>query len=97
MLELKVAWRLEPDIAKLTIGTAVDANILIFERIREEQYRGVDLSNSISIGFKQALPSIIDANVTHLLVAIILKFGKGEVESFATTLIIGIFTYVFSK
>jgi SecD/SecF fusion protein len=81
----------------LTIGTAVDANILIFERIREEQYKGMDLSNSIDVGFKKALPSIIDANVTHILVAIILKvFGTGEIESFATTLIIGIFTSLFS-
>jgi len=81
----------------LTIGTAVDANILIFERIREEQNRGVDMAGSIAIGFRKALPSIIDANVTHLLVAIILKvFGTGEIESFATTLIIGIFTSLFS-
>ena len=81
----------------LTIGTAVDANILIFERIREEQYRGVDIPGSIDLGFKKALPSIIDANVTHLLVAVILKvFGTGEIESFATTLIIGIFTSIFS-
>ena len=81
----------------LTIGTAVDANILIFERIREEQYRGVDIAGSIDLGFKKALPSIIDANVTHLLVAVILKvFGTGEIESFATTLIIGIFTSIFS-
>jgi len=81
----------------LTIGTAVDANILIFERIREEQNRGVDLAGSVAIGFRKALPSIIDANVTHLLVAIILKvFGTGEIESFATTLIIGIFTSLFS-
>jgi SecD/SecF fusion protein len=81
----------------LTIGTAVDANILIFERIREEQYRGVDQAASIAVGFKKALPSIIDANVTHLLVAIILKiFGTGEINSFATTLIIGIFTSLFS-
>jgi SecD/SecF fusion protein len=81
----------------LTIGTAVDANILIFERIREEQARGLDLESSVDLGFKRALPSIIDANVTHLLVAIILKvFGTGEIESFATTLIIGIFTSMFS-
>lgn len=81
----------------LTIGTAVDANILIFERIREEQARGVDLKESLNKGFSKALPAIIDANVTHLLVAIILKvFGKGEIESFATTLIIGIFTSMFS-
>jgi SecD/SecF fusion protein len=82
----------------LTIGTAVDANILIFERIREEQARGLDLASSTSVGFSKALPSIIDANVTHLLVAIILKvFGTGEIESFATTLIIGIFTSLFSS
>jgi SecD/SecF fusion protein len=81
----------------LTIGTAVDANILIFERIREEQAKGSDLSTSVATGFQKALPSIIDANVTHLLVAIILKvFGTGEIESFATTLIIGIFTSLFS-
>ncbi len=81
----------------LTIGTAVDANILIFERIREEQARGLDLESSVDVGFKRALPSIIDANVTHMLVAIILKvFGTGEIESFATTLIIGIFTSMFS-
>lgn len=81
----------------LTIGTAVDANILIFERVREEQRRGLDQTGAAEIGFKKALPSIIDANVTHLLVAIILKvFGTGEIESFATTLIVGIFTSLFS-
>ena len=81
----------------LTIGTAVDANILIFERIREEEKRGMDLKGSIETGFKKALPSIIDANVAHLLIAIILKvFGTGEIESFATTLIIGIFTSLFT-
>lgn len=81
----------------LTIGTAVDANILIFERIREEQAKGADTKSAVFTGFNKALPSIIDANVTHLLVAIILKtFGTGEIASFATTLIVGIFTSVFS-
>lgn len=81
----------------LTIGTAVDANILIFERIKEEVAIGKNNDDSVRIGFQKALPSIIDANVTHLLVAIILKvFGTGEIESFATTLIVGIFTSVFS-
>ncbi len=81
----------------LTIGTAVDANILIFERVREEQASGADTETAINTGFRKALPSIIDANVTHLLVAIILKvFGTGEIESFATTLIIGIFTSLFT-
>ncbi len=81
----------------LTIGTAVDANILIFERIKEENAQGKSAEEAVNIGFIKALPSIIDANVTHLLVAIILKiFGRGEIESFATTLIVGIFTSVFS-
>jgi SecD/SecF fusion protein len=81
----------------LTIGTAVDANILIFERIKEENARGKTAEEAVNIGFIKALPSIIDANVTHLLVAMILKiFGTGEIESFATTLIVGIFTSVFS-
>ena len=79
----------------LTIGTAVDANILIFERIREEQRDGKDVNQAVGIGFKKALPSIIDANMTHLLVALILKyFGTGEIESFATTLIVGIFSLI---
>jgi SecD/SecF fusion protein len=81
----------------LTIGTAVDANILIFERIKEENALGKNSEEAVNIGFVKALPSIIDANVTHLLVAMILKiFGTGEIESFATTLIVGIFTSVFS-
>ncbi|MGV3610752.1 MAG: protein translocase subunit SecD [Fluviicola sp.] len=81
----------------LTIGTAVDANILIFERIKEENALGKTSEEAVNIGFVKALPSIIDANVTHLLVAMILKiFGTGEIESFATTLIVGIFTSVFS-
>ena len=81
----------------LTIGTAVDANILIFERIREEKRKGMDDKTSVREGFQRALPAIIDANMTGMLIAIILKsFGTGEIESFATTLIIGIFTSVFS-
>ncbi len=81
----------------LTIGTAVDANILIFERIREEKRKGMDNKTSVKEGFHRALPAIIDANMTTMLVAVILKsFGTGEIESFATTLIIGIFTSVFS-
>ena len=81
----------------LTIGMAVDANVLIFERIREEQTTGKDLKSSIDTGFKKALSSILDANITTLLTAIILKtFGSGPIESFATTLIIGIFTSVFA-
>jgi SecD/SecF fusion protein len=81
----------------LTIGMAVDANVLIFERIREEQANGKDLSSAVETGFRKALSSIIDANVTTLLTAIVLKvFGTGPIESFATTLIIGIFSSVFA-
>ena len=81
----------------LTIGMAVDANVLIFERIREEQAAGKDLKAAVDTGFKKALSSIIDANVTTMLTAIVLKsFGSGPIESFATTLIIGIFTSVFA-
>jgi SecD/SecF fusion protein len=81
----------------LTIGMAVDANVLIFERIREEQNKGKDLSGAVSTGFQKALSSIIDANLTTLLTAIVLKiFGTGPIESFATTLIIGIFSSLFA-
>ncbi len=81
----------------LTIGMAVDANVLIYERIKEELANGVDLKGSVEAGFSKALSSIIDANVTTLLTAVVLKvFGSGPIESFATTLIIGIFTSVFA-
>ncbi|MEX2484301.1 MAG: protein translocase subunit SecD, partial [Brumimicrobium sp.] len=81
----------------LTIGMSVDANVLIFERIREEIAEGKGMKLAVKDGYKQALSSIIDANVTTLLVAIVLKtFGTGPIESFATTLIIGIFTSVFA-
>jgi SecD/SecF fusion protein len=81
----------------LTIGMAVDANVLVYERIREELANGKDNASAIDEGYKMALSSIIDANVTTLLTAIVLKiFGSGPIESFATTLIIGIFTSVFA-
>lgn len=81
----------------LTIGTTIDANILIFERVREEQDRGLSDATAIPIGFNKAMPAIIDANMTNLVSAIVLMvLGEGEVNSFATTLLIGIFTSVFS-
>ena len=81
----------------LTIGMSVDANVLIFERIREEINAGKGQKQAIDDGFANALSSILDANITTLLTAIILKvFGSGPIESFATTLIIGIFTSVFA-
>ncbi len=81
----------------LTIGMAVDANVLIFERIREEMERGKSLRQAIADGFKNSLSSIIDANVTTLLTGIILySFGTGPIRGFATTLIVGILTSLFS-
>ncbi|MCK5638539.1 MAG: protein translocase subunit SecD, partial [Flavobacteriaceae bacterium] len=81
----------------LTIGMSVDANVLIYERIKEELNKGKGLKESVNDGFSGALSSIIDANVTTLLTGIILYiFGTGPVKGFATTLIIGIITSLFS-
>ncbi len=81
----------------LTLGMAVDANILIYERIREELRSGKGVKLAISDGYKMAYSSIIDANVTSLLSGLILYiFGSGPVQGFATTLIIGILTSLFS-
>jgi len=81
----------------LTIGMAVDANVLIFERVREELRHGKTLTHAVQDGFNAALSAILDANVTTLLTAIILiVFGSGPIKGFATTLIIGIFTSLFS-
>lgn len=81
----------------LTIGLAVDANILIFERVREELALGKSTSQSIKEGFKHAMSSIIDSNVTLAILSIILYvFGSGPVQGFATTLFIGICTSLFS-
>ena len=81
----------------LTIGMSVDANVLIYERIREELRSGKGLSLAISDGYKSAYSSIIDANVTTLLTGIILyTFGTGPIKGFATTLVIGILTSLFA-
>lgn len=81
----------------LTIGLAVDANILIFERIREELALGKTTAQAIKEGFKHAMSSIIDSNVTLAILAVILMvFGTGPVQGFATTLLIGIGASLFS-
>ena len=81
----------------LTIGMSVDANVLIFERIREEVRAGKGLRLAVSDGYKNAYSAIIDANVTTLLTGIILYiFGTGPIQGFATTLVIGICTSLFS-
>ena len=80
----------------LTIGMSVDANVLIYERIREELTQGKGLKLAISDGYKNAYSSIIDANITTLLTGIALYiFGSGPIKGFATTLIIGILTSLF--
>lgn len=81
----------------LTIGMSVDANVLIFERSREELRAGKDQAQAIKDGFKNALPSILDANITTFLTGLILlAFGTGPVKGFATTLLIGICTSLFT-
>ncbi|GGI58208.1 protein translocase subunit SecDF [Winogradskyella haliclonae] len=81
----------------LTIGISVDANVLIFERIREELAKGKDQKMAIKDGFANALSSILDANITTGLTALILFiFGTGPIKGFATTLIIGILTSLFT-
>jgi len=81
----------------LTIGMSVDANVLIFERIREELNKGKGIALSVSDGFSNALSSILDANITTGLTAIVLfMFGSGPIKGFATTLLIGILTSLFT-
>ena len=81
----------------LTIGIAVDANVLIYERIREELYKGKGQKESVRDGFSNALSSILDANITTGLTALILyTFGTGPIKGFATTLLIGIITSLFT-
>jgi len=81
----------------LTIGISVDANVLIFERVREEVRKGKGIRKAISDGFNNALSSILDANITTGLTALILFiFGTGPIKGFATTLLIGIATSLFT-
>jgi SecD/SecF fusion protein len=81
----------------LTIGMSVDANVLIFERIREELSKGKGQKQAVSDGFSNALSSILDANITTGLTALILfVFGSGPIKGFATTLLIGIATSLFT-
>ena len=81
----------------LTIGMAVDANVLIFERSKEELAKGKTVDQAVVDGFKHALSSILDSNITTALTALILLFfGSGPIQGFATTLLIGILTTLFS-
>jgi preprotein translocase subunit SecD len=81
----------------LTVGMAVDANVLIFERIREDLRRGLSPRQAIEEGYARAFTTILDANITTLIVAVILfAAGTGSVQGFAVTLFIGILTSMFT-
>jgi preprotein translocase subunit SecD len=81
----------------LTIGAAVDANVLINERIREERKRGRRVFQAIEVGYKEASRAIFDANITNVIAGLLLFiFGSGPIRGFAIVLIIGIVTSVFT-
>jgi preprotein translocase subunit SecD len=81
----------------LSIGIAVDANVLVFERIREELDRGHTVRTAIDEGFRHALPAIVDTSISTILTAAVLyQYGTGPVRGFAVTLIAGIVASVFT-
>jgi preprotein translocase subunit SecD len=99
MLSLFGATLTLPGIAGivLTVGMAVDANVLIFERIREEVRLGKTARAALDAGYAKALSTIVDANVTTLIAALVLfQFGTGPVRGFAVTLSIGIIASLFT-
>lgn len=81
----------------LSIGMAVDANVIIFERIKEELMAGKSTSGAVSSGFDKALLAIIDSNITTVIAAVVLMiFGKGTIQGFAVTLLIGVLCSMFT-
>ena len=81
----------------LTVGMAIDANVIIFERIREELRAGRAPRPAIATGFKKALWTVLDANITTLITALVLfEYGTGPIKGFAVTLSVGILTSVFA-
>ena len=81
----------------LTLGMAVDANVLIYERIREEVHEHIEIHQAVRMGFANALSTIVDANITTLIVAVLLfSFGAGPIKGFAVTLSLGILTTMFT-
>jgi preprotein translocase subunit SecD len=81
----------------LTLAVAVDANVLIYERMRDELRAGRSLISAMDAGFARAMGTILDANITHILSALIMfQFGSGPVRGFAWTLSIGVLTTVFT-
>ncbi len=82
----------------LTMGMAVDANVLIYERIREEQRNGRTMLAAIDTGFRRAMATIIDANMTHLIASLILfQLGTGPIKGFAVALGVGIITSFYTS
>jgi len=82
----------------LTFGMAVDANVLIYERIREELQRGADLKTAVRLGYERAMSSIVDGNVTNLIVCVVLgQLGTQEIRGFAITLGIGVCSTLFAS
>lgn len=81
----------------LTLAAAVDANVIIYERIREELRGGLSMTKAVEVGFGRALPAILDANITTLLTAVVLiYFGLGPIKGFGTVLTVGIITSLFT-
>ena len=81
----------------LTVGMAVDANVLVFERIKEELRSGRSIINSIDLGYKFAFKTIVDANITTLIAALLLyNYGSGPIKGFAVTLSMGIISSMFT-
>jgi protein-export membrane protein SecD len=81
----------------LTVGIAVDSNVVIYERIREELRAGKNVSGALESGFQKAFRTIIDANVTNAMAAIVLMiYGTGPIKGFAISLLIGIITTLFT-
>jgi len=81
----------------LTVGMAVDANIIVYERIREELKLGMNARKAVDVGFERAFSAIADANVAHAIAAVVLySYGSGPIKGFAVTLLIGIITTLFT-
>jgi protein-export membrane protein SecD len=81
----------------LTVGMAVDANVLIYARIREELAKGISIKSAVEKGFQEAMSSIVDSNVTTIIAGLVLYFlGSGSVKGFAITLVIGILVSMFT-
>jgi preprotein translocase subunit SecD len=99
MLSLIQATLTLPGIAGivLTLGMAVDANVIIFERVRDEMCRGVEAWRSLDIGLEKATETIMDSNITTMIIGVVLFFlGSGAVKGFAVTLVLGLVTSVFT-